>query len=757
MIIRKEVCKIMKTPHKKGGRATGRNQLSLRFNTVVVSSFCFLLAFLGILYHQFQLVLLDTLNARNTEFVTQVSATSAFAEEFLQNMANQIFYTHSVTKLRSYREPTNNQVIEGIRELNSFSASSTIIDSIYIFNGKQGYIYSTSSTGAISNSLDAFADQAAVELFQNRTAAQRLVPIRRWSMSANQSSNRDLFSFLFYELDGDGRPRDNAIMFNISRGWFSKLYFGNQDGAEAFIIDPHGELVAIRDGVSPKRYQALLPQVLSTIRGGTDSGYFISAGPDGEKSICFFSPMQGHLWYYIKCVPYADSLRGLREMEHNALVVLATGFGVLFVAGAAISFHIYLPFRRIASRLSLLEPTAPQDTGHLMESLNRLIESSSGAERIRSSLEEMLRGEALQGLLLGTQDGSGPEEALRECHLSLAPRQPLLLCLVSGLRLPQYLEVIRPGIPRSEGVVIQNEYTVLFLQPSGGASLSPALQQLCAQFPASWFILSPEISGWQGLPAAYERLLEAFRLRFLSPREKLLYSEAFQHLDDSPSALEERVDPILQALRRGSYARTWSAYQEFTACFPGKSYQSIVFSLTSLSNGVYRLFNELFPEEGCYEELCQRSQNSLRELEDIEALDRSFQQLFQRIAGQIQQDRQARQEDVLTDILGEISRSYCDPNLSSQSLADQFGLSSAYLCRMFRQANGCSLVEHINRLRIDKAQEALLEPGVKVKDVPQQVGMENRQYFFRLFKQATGFTPRQYQARFRDGGEKEQE
>ena len=76
---------------------------------------------------------------------------------------------------------------------------------------------------------------------------------------------------------------------------------------------------------------------------------------------------------------------------------------------------------------------------------------------------------------------------------------------------------------------------------------------------------------------------------------------------------------------------------------------------------------------------------------------------------------------------------------------------------MFRQANGCSLVEHINRLRIDKAREALLEPGVKVKDVPQQVGMENRQYFFRLFKQATGFTPRQYQARFRDGGEKEQE
>ena len=137
----------MKIPQAVTQKTGGQNQLSLRFNTVVASSFCFLLAFLGILYHQFQIVLLDTLNARNTEFVTQVSATSSFAEEFLQNMANQIFYTHSVTKLRSYQQPTNNQVIEGIRELNSFSASSTIIDSIYIYNGKQGYIYSTSSTG----------------------------------------------------------------------------------------------------------------------------------------------------------------------------------------------------------------------------------------------------------------------------------------------------------------------------------------------------------------------------------------------------------------------------------------------------------------------------------------------------------------------------------------------------------------------------------------------------------------------------------
>ena len=36
-------------------------------------------------------------------------------------------------------------------------------------------------------------------------------------------------------------------------------------------------------------------------------------------------------------------------------------------------------------------------------------------------------------------------------------------------------------------------------------------------------------------------------------------------------------------------------------------------------------------------------------------------------------------------------------------------------------------------------------PELEVKDVAEQVGIENKQYFFMLFKQTTGVTPKQYQ------------
>ena len=95
----KGVCKIMKKEEKT---SPGRDIISVRFLSVVLMSFVLILALLGLLYHQFQKAFLSSINRANEEFVFQVSATSSSTEEFLQNMVNQIFYSNTVVKLRSY-------------------------------------------------------------------------------------------------------------------------------------------------------------------------------------------------------------------------------------------------------------------------------------------------------------------------------------------------------------------------------------------------------------------------------------------------------------------------------------------------------------------------------------------------------------------------------------------------------------------------------------------------------------------------------
>lgn len=45
---------------------------------------------------------------------------------------------------------------------------------------------------------------------------------------------------------------------------------------------------------------------------------------------------------------------------------------------------------------------------------------------------------------------------------------------------------------------------------------------------------------------------------------------------------------------------------------------------------------------------------------------------------------------------------------------------------------------------MDKVKEMLADPNGKISDISQAVGYENPRYFSKVFKQTTGFTPREY-------------
>lgn len=722
---------------KKGEKTSpGRDIISIRFVSVVLMSFVLILALLGLLYHQFQKAFLSSINRANEEFVFQVSATSSSTEEFLQNMVNQIFYSNTVVKLRSYEELTNWQMVDGVRELNTYSASSTIIDSIYIFNGKQQRVYSTSSYGAVGDSFSAFADRDAVELYENRSASGRLVPILRHSDVSNIYSNRELYSFLFFELDRDGLPKDNAIMFNINKNWLNRLYFGGED---AFIIKEDRALVASAAREGEELYPLLTEKILSRAGEGVDSGYFIYQAED--RQICFFSRMPDRPWYYVKSLPYDQCLEDLRHTEEQTFLFVIAGFGILLLAGTMISVDIYVPLRKITRRISDIAPDAPQNTDAMLESLNHLIESNSNARQIQASLRTMVRGEVLQGLLFGSQEYESPEALIREYDLQLLADRPIQLCLIDGLRLPLYLECVRDGQVRCEGVIVHNEYTILFLQVE--QEPQAVLDRLSAQFPARWFVVGTEAEGFAALPQVYGRLVEFYELRFLYQSGPMLFVRDYPQLDDSPAEPEARVSDVMDALKKGYGGKAGKAYLEFLTSLNGKSGRCVQYTWAALTGAVLKLYFECFPGEADPDGGYQAVSESLRF--SPEALNGGCEAVFTRIAEHIQQKKASRKGSSLDQVIAAIEDSYCDSNLSSQVLADRFNLSTAYLCRIFRQAKGCSLTDYINQLRIARAQEILRDPSVKVKDVAEQVGIENKQYFFMLFKQTTGVTPKQYQ------------
>ena len=104
-------------------------------------------------------------------------------------------------------------------------------------------------------------------------------------------------------------------------------------------------------------------------------------------------------------------------------------------------------------------------------------------------------------------------------------------------------------------------------------------------------------------------------------------------------------------------------------------------------------------------------------------------------------------EKRFTEILGWVSEHYAE-NFSMEELAERFEYNGKYLSTLFKRHAGKSLKEFITERRIEVAKRILSVENIPVKQVAYAVGYEDEYYFMRVFKNSTGFTPKNYRKAF---------
>ncbi|MCR1952369.1 response regulator [Clostridium sp. DSM 100503] len=82
--------------------------------------------------------------------------------------------------------------------------------------------------------------------------------------------------------------------------------------------------------------------------------------------------------------------------------------------------------------------------------------------------------------------------------------------------------------------------------------------------------------------------------------------------------------------------------------------------------------------------------------------------------------------------------------LSLESIAKNFNLSSCYFSRNFKEFIGCNLSDYINSLRIKKAKELLNNNEMSIKEIGYEVGYSDPNYFSKVFKKYEGYSPTEY-------------
>lgn len=97
----------------------------------------------------------------------------------------------------------------------------------------------------------------------------------------------------------------------------------------------------------------------------------------------------------------------------------------------------------------------------------------------------------------------------------------------------------------------------------------------------------------------------------------------------------------------------------------------------------------------------------------------------------------------ITEALDILYSSYAEP-LTASYVAEQLHIHPSYLHRLFREYTSRTMKEHLQRIRIQHAQELLTGTRKSMQEIAGEVGFSNTQQFQQMFRKIVGVRPLDY-------------
>lgn len=88
-----------------------------------------------------------------------------------------------------------------------------------------------------------------------------------------------------------------------------------------------------------------------------------------------------------------------------------------------------------------------------------------------------------------------------------------------------------------------------------------------------------------------------------------------------------------------------------------------------------------------------------------------------------------------------VDENFADPMMGLYLVSEQLNVSNSYLSTTFKNTYGISIIQYLNRLRVDQGKSLILNTSMNIKDIAQTVGFSSDINFIRVFKKLEACTP----------------
>lgn len=110
------------------------------------------------------------------------------------------------------------------------------------------------------------------------------------------------------------------------------------------------------------------------------------------------------------------------------------------------------------------------------------------------------------------------------------------------------------------------------------------------------------------------------------------------------------------------------------------------------------------------------------------------------LIARIYEENDSKQSSVINSVKEYIIENY-KKNITLDEISSNVFLSSQYLCKIFKENTGTTIIQFLQQIRIEQAIQSILSTDKKISDIAASVGYSDLKHFNSIFKKITGTTP----------------
>jgi len=259
---------------------------------------------------------------------------------------------------------------------------------------------------------------------------------------------------------------------------------------------------------------------------------------------------------------------------------------------------------------------------------------------------------------------------------------------------------------------------------------------------------SPAIYDVKDISRAYKQAQKAMEYVFVSANENIIrYQDIMDETINEYSFSFEEEKKLINCVKAGDFSGVEGVLDSVfrrmfsNRCLSLNLARCLYYDI--ISTAIKALMEISADIDGCFD----RESVSIQELMDcktIRDMQVKLRTIFQNICNYVSRNSEGNSSKMVRQIMVFVDYNFHDCNISIGFISDHFRMNAAYLGRLFKEHTGQSLLDYINRKRIEEVKGFLAEKKYNLGEIAGKVGFSNIGSLERVFRKIEGVTVTQF-------------